>query len=148
MPDSVGSDEVHLLRPRDAKVCRIASMDDDGNATIQSLKQLLIEFRDERDWAKFHDPKNLAEAISIEAAELLELFLWKNSEEVAATLKSDPNLRSTIEAELADVICFSLSLANSLDIDVSQIVVKKIEHNKKKYPVARAKGKAAKYDKL
>ena len=123
-------------------------MDNDSNATIQDLRQLLVQFRDERDWAKFHDPKNLAEAISIEAAELLELFLWKNPEEVAAALQSDPTLRGTIEGELADVICFSLSMANSLDIDVSQIVVKKIEHNKKKYPVARAKGIATKYDKL
>jgi NTP pyrophosphatase (non-canonical NTP hydrolase) len=123
-------------------------MDNDSNATIRGLKQLLIEFRDERDWAKFHDPKNLAEAISIEAAELLELFLWKSSEEVAVALRSDPSVRSKIEEELADVICFSLSLANSLDIDVYQTVVKKIEDNKKKYPVARTKGIATKYNKL
>jgi hypothetical protein len=59
-------------------------MDNDSNATIQGLKNLLLEFRDERDWVKFHDPKNLAEAISIEAAELLELFLWKSPEEVTS----------------------------------------------------------------
>src|SRR5258708_24857291 len=117
-------------------------MDNDSCATIQGLKSLLLEFRDERDWVKFHDPKNLAEAISIEAAELLELFLWKSLEEVAIALKTDQILRNAIEKELADVICFSFSLANSLDIDVSQIVVKKIEDNKKRYPVAKAKGTA------
>lgn len=62
-------------------------MDNDRNTTIQEPKNLLIEFRDARDWAQFHDPKNLAEAISIEAAELLELFLWKSPEEVATALK-------------------------------------------------------------
>jgi dCTP diphosphatase len=87
----------------------------DSNVTIQDLKNLLIEFRDERDWAKFHDPKNLAEAISIEAAELLELFLWKTPKEIASSLKSNSALRRAIHEELADVVCFSLSLANSLD---------------------------------
>src|ERR1700686_2603948 len=100
-------------------------MDNENKATIQSLKDLLIQFRDERDWSKFHDPKNLAEAISIEAAELLELFLWKSPDEVAIALKTDQTLRNAIEKELANVICFGLNLANSLDIDVSQIVVQK-----------------------
>src|SRR5258708_1111001 len=76
-------------------------MDNDSCATIQGLKSLLLEFRDERDWVKYHDPKNLSEAISIEAAELLELFLWKSLEEVAIALKTDQILRNAIEKELA-----------------------------------------------
>jgi dCTP diphosphatase len=140
--DSVKPLEILLNR------ARIAVMDNDSKTTIQELKNLLIEFRDEREWAKFHDPKNLAEAISIEAAELLELFLWKRPEEVATALKSNPNLRSALEEELADVICFSLNLANVLDIDVSRIVTSKVEDNRKKYPVTKVKGLATKYDKL
>jgi NTP pyrophosphatase (non-canonical NTP hydrolase) len=64
-------------------------MDSDSKTTIQELKHAPTEFRDAREWRKFHDPKNLAEAISIEASELLELFLWKNPEEIAKAMKSD-----------------------------------------------------------
>jgi dCTP diphosphatase len=120
----------------------------DSNVTIQDLKNLLIEFRDERGWAKFHDPKNLAEAISIEAAELLELFLWKTPKEIESSLKSNSALKRAIHEELADVVCFSLSLANSLNVDLSKIVTSKIESNKKKYPIAKVRGIATKYDKL
>jgi dCTP diphosphatase len=108
----------------------------------------LSEFRDERSWAKFHDPKNLAEAISIEASELLELFLWKTPTEISNGMKSDPQFKRAIEEELADVICFSLSLANCTNIDVSRIVTEKIATNRRKYPVEKAKGVATKYNKL
>jgi NTP pyrophosphatase (non-canonical NTP hydrolase) len=101
---------------------------------IQALKQLLVEFRDERDWKKFHDPKNLAEAISIEAAELLELFLWKDPADVARSITSDRKFRKSVEQELADVLCFSLSLANVAKIDVARAVKEKIEANRIKYP--------------
>ena len=123
-------------------------MHSDTNTTIEMLKRALREFRDERDWVQFHDPKNLAEAISIEASELLELFLWKEAKEAVRAVKSDPRLRIALGDELADVICFSLSLANASDIDVTQIVMNKIEKNKLKYPVSNAKGTSAKYDKL
>ena len=123
-------------------------MDSDSKTTIQELKHALKEFRDAREWRRFHDPKNLAEAISIEASELLELFLWKNSEEIAKAMKLDQKFRRAVEKELADVICFSLNLANSAEIDVANIVLKKIEENGKKYPIAKAKGVATKYNKL
>ena len=112
----------------------------DSNVTIQDLKNLLIEFRDDRGWAKFHDPKNLAEAISIEAAELLELFLWKTPKEIASSLKSNSALRRAIHEELADVVCFSLSLANSLDVDLSQIVTRKRKVIRKNIPLPRQEG--------
>ena len=123
-------------------------MVDDHATTIQNLKDLLSEFRDLRDWGKFHDPKNLAEAISVEASELLELFLWKTPEEIGAALNSDPMFRRAAESELADVICFCLNLANAVHVDVAKIVMSKVEENKRKYPVDKAKGKSTKYDKL
>jgi dCTP diphosphatase len=123
-------------------------MRSDSQTTIQTLKQLLEEFRDQRDWQQFHDLKNLAEAISIEAAELLELFLWKMSPDVMKALKSDSEFKKSVEAELADVICFSLNFANAAEIDISTIVTDKINQNRMKYPVAKAKGIATKYDKL
>ena len=122
-------------------------MNSDSNTTIQILRTLLREFRDERDWEKFHDPKNLAEAVSIEAAELLELFLWKSPDDVERSIK-DPEFKHSVEEELADILCFSLSLANVADIDVSCAVVKKIETNRLKYPVDKSRGTATKYDRL
>lgn len=109
---------------------------------IQEIIQTLIKFRDERDWEQFHDSKNLATAISIEAAELNELFLWKTikeSEEV------DPE---KIKEELADIIAFSLLLANKHGFDIKQIVLDKIRKNGEKYPVDKSKGTAKKYDEL
>lgn len=109
---------------------------------IQTLIDALVQFRDERDWAQFHDSKNLATAIGIEAAELNELFLWKTikeSEEV------DPE---RIKEELADVIAYALMLAHKHGIDVKEAVLEKIAKNAVKYPVEKAKGTSIKYDRL
>jgi NTP pyrophosphatase (non-canonical NTP hydrolase) len=78
-------------------------MNSDSSTTIQTLKNLLRDFRDERDWKQFHDPKNLAEAISIEAAELLELFLWQTPANIRGSMK-DPQFKKTVEEELADIL--------------------------------------------
>lgn len=120
----------------------------DSKTTIEELKSLLKEFRDKRDWAQFHDPKNLAEAISIEAGELQEHFLWKDIKTVGEKLKGDSNFRKEVGDELADVIIFCLNFANSVGFDVSEIVKNKINEGNKKYPVEKAKGNATKYDKL
>lgn len=109
---------------------------------IQEIIQTLIKFRDERDWEQFHDSKNLATAISIEAAELNELFLWKTIKE------SDEVDPEKIKEELADIIAFSLLLANKHGFDVKQIVLDKIRKNGEKYPVDKSKGTAKKYDEL
>ena len=109
---------------------------------IQKLIDLLVEFRDERDWEQFHDSKNLALALSIEAAELNELFLWKkdaDAEEVD---------RERLKEELADVLAYALTLAERHQLDVGQIVKDKIIKNAGKYPVEQAKGSSDKYDKL
>jgi len=123
-------------------------MHTDKDTTVEELKQLLRNFREERDWAQFHDPKNLAEAISIEAAELLQLFLWKNPESVAMMINTDGEFRRAVEEELADIVCFALNLANSVEIDVAQIVRRKIALNDVRYSVAKSKGVATKYNKL
>jgi len=106
---------------------------------ISELTQKLIAFRDARDWKQFHNPKDLAVALSIESAELLEAFLWKTSEEAS---------KDKIKEELADVLAYALLLAEACELDVAQIVSDKIETNKFKYPVDRAKGSAKKYTEI
>ncbi len=102
----------------------------------------LIKFRDERDWEQFHDSKNLAVAISIEASELNELFLWKSPEQ------SDKVEIDRIKEELADILSFSFLLAEKHGLDPFDIVSEKIKRNGEKYPVEKAKGKSDKYDQL
>lgn len=106
---------------------------------IKDLTQQLIEFRDQRDWAQFHNPKDLAVALNIEASELLEAFLWKASQD------ADP---SKVREELADVIAYALLLADKYQFDVAEIVTEKIKENAKKYPIEKAKGSSKKYNEL
>ena len=106
---------------------------------LQDLRKALLDFRNERDWAQFHNPKDLALAISIEAAELLEVYLWKNPEE--------GNVEKVRE-ELADIFSFCILLADRYDLDIATIVLDKIRQNELKYPVSKAKGTAKKYNEL
>ena len=106
---------------------------------IAELTQKLIAFRDARDWKQCHNPKDLASALSIESAELLEAFLWKPSEE-ASNIK--------IKEELADVLAYALLLAKECNLDVAEIISAKIEANNLKYPVDKAKGSAKKYNEI
>lgn len=110
---------------------------------IDRLTKKLMAFRDERDWQQFHDSKNLALALSIEAAELNELFLWKSSEE--DILAVDKN---RLSEELADVFAYSLLLAEKNGLNFAEILEKKISQNAKKYPVAKSKGTSTKYNEL
>ena len=106
---------------------------------IQELIDLLVQFRDERDWEQFHDSKNLALALSIEAAELNELFLWKKDSD-------SKNIdREHLKEELADVFAYALMLAERNDFSVSDIVKQKIQKNAEKYPVEECRGSSAKY---
>jgi len=109
---------------------------------IEEIINELIKFRNERDWAQFHDSKNLAVALSIEAAELNELFLWKNSEE------SENTDKEKIKEELADILAFAFLIAEKHGFDVKKIVLDKIKLNKEKYPIEKAKGSAKKYNEL
>jgi len=105
----------------------------------EEIIQALLKFRNERDWEQFHNPKDLALALNVEAGELIELFLWKNSE--------DAN-KDKVKEELADVLIFAFLLAEKYSFDVKQIVFEKIKQNDKKYPVGKAKGTAKKYNEL
>lgn len=106
---------------------------------IEEIIQALRKFRDERDWAQFHNAKDLALALNIEAGELLETFLWKSPEQADV---------DSIKEELADVFTFALLLAEKYDLDVKQIVLEKMQKNALKYPVEKAKGSAKKYTEL
>jgi len=108
---------------------------DDINKIIGELRK----FRDERDWAQFHNPKDLAIALSIEVSELLELYLWKDAENADA---------EKIKEELADVFAYAFMLADNYGLDVAQIMRDKLAKNKQKYPVNKAKGNAKKYNEL
>ena len=106
---------------------------------IEDLTELLVKFRDERDWEQFHDSKNLALALSIEAAELNELFLWKKDADVE---KID---RVRLKEELADVFAYALMLAEKNNLSVPEIVKDKILKNAEKYPIEKSKGSSEKY---
>jgi NTP pyrophosphatase (non-canonical NTP hydrolase) len=106
---------------------------------IAELTKKLIDFRDARDWKQFHDPKDLAIALSIESSELLEAFLWKSSTEAS---------KEKVKEELADVLAYALLLANECGLDISEILSAKIEANNLKYPVDKVKGSARKYNEI
>ena len=104
---------------------------------MNDLKQAFREFSEEWDWDQFHTPENLAKSISIEAGELLECFQW-----------NDDFDREELCDELADVMSYCIMLADRIDVDLEEIVLKKLEKTKAKYPVEKARGKSTKYDKL
>lgn len=106
---------------------------------IEEITNALIEFRNERDWEQFHNPKDLALAINVEAGELLELFLWKKAEEAN---------KEKIQEELADILAYSFLLAAKYGFEVKDIVMNKIKINGEKYPVDKSKGTAKKYNEL
>lgn len=106
---------------------------------MDQIIQRLRRFRDERNWQQFHNPKDLALALSIEASELLEAFLWKTPE------AADPE---KVKEELADVLAYALLLSDAYNFDIKTIVLEKIEKNEEKYPVSKAKGNAKKYSEL
>ena len=106
---------------------------------IDQIIDKIIEFRNEREWEQFHNPKDLALALSIEAAELNQLFLWKSAEEAD---------REQVKKELADVLNYAFLIAEKYGFDVKQIIFDKIEENVVKYPVNKSKGIAKKYTEL
>ena len=107
-----------------------------------NTKEKINKFRDDRDWRQFHNEKDLAISISLEAAELLELFQWKSPEEVRE------NSIERIKEELADVLIYSHMLASNLDLDIDEIIEAKLEKNNIKYPVDKSKGNKEKYTEL
>jgi NTP pyrophosphatase (non-canonical NTP hydrolase) len=110
-----------------------------SNSDFSIITTALLEFRNERDWEQFHNPKDLALAINVEAGELLEQFLWKEAGE------ANPE---KVKEELADVLAFSFLLAEKYGWDIKEIVLEKISKNAAKYPVEKAKGTSKKYNEL
>ena len=106
---------------------------------VDQLIRQIVEFRDQRNWAQFHNPKDLALGLSIEAAELNELFLWKKAEE------ADP---ARVREELADILIFALMLLEKYGLDLEKIVLEKLAANAEKYPADKARNSATKYTDL
>lgn len=106
---------------------------------IDLLMNQIQQFSKDRDWEQFHNGKDLAIALSLEASELLELYLWKNPDSVDV---------DKLKEELADVLNYAFLIASKYNLDVNQIVLEKLEKNAKKYPVDKAKGNAKKYNEL
>lgn len=114
---------------------------------LERLSELVDNFCDKRDWKQFHNIKDLAIGLSIEASELLQIFLWKDSDEVKATLEN-PSKRESIEDELADVLFFLLRIAQLNNIDLQATLEKKIIKNELKYPISIFKGSNKKYNEM
>jgi dCTP diphosphatase len=112
----------------------------DAETTIRELRQIVKRFVDDRDWNQFHDPKNLSMAIATEAAELMEHFRWLTGSQALALRDSPDELRQVRE-ELADILCFTLSFANALDIDLATALRDKMIKNAEKYPADRFRGR-------
>ena len=108
---------------------------------IKDLTEKIIEFRDERDWKKFHNPKDVAISLSIEAAEVLEHFKWKDNEEIEEYVKTN---KKEIGKELADVLNHVLILAHDLDIDIVKTTKEKTKENHEKYPIEKNRGTVCK----
>ena len=113
--------------------------------SFSTVTEQIREFRDSRDWKQFHNPKDMAVAISIESAELLEHFLWKSPAEIEQCVKRK---RSEISDEIADIAIYLFELADNLDIDLAEAMKTKIAKNAIKYPVEKAKGSNKKYTEL
>ena len=115
--------------------------------TLAEIVAAVARFRDARDWAQFHTPKNLAAAVAIEAAELQERFLWKSDAEVDQDL-ADAAKKAGVADEIADVVMFAMLLSDRLGIDLAEAIAAKLVVNGKKYPVKLARGSARKYTEL
>ncbi|MBP7806560.1 nucleotide pyrophosphohydrolase [Candidatus Gracilibacteria bacterium] len=112
---------------------------------IKKLTDLILAFREERDWKQFHNPKDCAISLSLEASEVLEHFQWKTPEEIKTYIETH---RDDIGEELADVFYWVLLMSHDLGIDLEDAFQKKLIKSGEKYPVDKAKGKSTKYDKL
>jgi NTP pyrophosphatase (non-canonical NTP hydrolase) len=113
----------------------VLPVSEDARTTLQDLKDAVAAFVEEREWTRFHTPKNLAMSVAIEAAELMELFQWTGGREI------EPELMGRVEEELADVVIYCLAMANAAGIDLARAVRQKMEANAKKYPAGVYRGK-------
>jgi len=112
---------------------------------LERLTAEVLRFRDERDWKQFHNPKDVALSLLLEAGEVLEIFQWQDAAGVAETARTR---KDDLADELADVLCYTLLMAHELGIDLAQALPAKLRKNALKYPVEKAKGSSSKYDAL
>ena len=119
----------------------------DSDTQIDDLKKRILAFAKERDWEQFHSPKNLSMAISAEAAELMEHFLWQSAESSRVEVLEQP-LREKITEEIADILIFAFEFSNIAKIDIASAITHKMKKNALKYPVEKSKGRSTKYTEL
>ncbi len=112
---------------------------------LEKLTRTVVAFRDARDWKQFHNPKDMAISMTLEATEVLEHFQWKNSKEIEAYLQTN---KTEVAEELADVLYWVLLMNNDFGIDLISAFEKKLKKNEAKYPIEKARGNNAKYNKL
>ena len=113
---------------------------------LEKIKLELRRFTKERDWEQFHDPKNLSMALSVEVAELVEIFQWSKSGGLDEI--KDPETKEAIQKEIADIFNYLLKLVDLMDMDLEKVALEKIQENAKKYPIEKSLGKSDKYHKL
>ncbi len=111
---------------------------------LDKIKNIIREFAKHRDWDKFHTPKNLSMALSVEASELVEIFQWLSQEE---SKNIDSNEIQNVKDEVADILIYLIRIADKLNIDLEKAVLEKIDKNNEKYPIDLSKGNAVKYNK-
>lgn len=116
--------------------------------TLEELTELLIEFRDERDWKKFHSLKNLMLSLTLESAEILELVQWHDDDTVEKLAVGDAEFRARLAEECADVFLYLLLVCERAGIDLKEAAIAKIELNARKYPVEKSRGSSKKYTDL
>jgi NTP pyrophosphatase (non-canonical NTP hydrolase) len=119
----------------------------DSDTTIAQLKEIVKKHCDERDWDQYHNPKDLAIGVSIEASELLEHFIYKSEKEMKEMLE-DPNKRKEISEEMSDTLYYIIRIAQMNDIDLARAFDEKMEQNRKKYPIEKSRGSNKKYNEL
>jgi dCTP diphosphatase len=112
---------------------------------FEEIRKAIRCFRDQRDWLQFHNPKDMALAIAIEAAELLELFLWKNDDEIRSVVAKR---QEALRDEIADIAIYLIELADNLNIDLGDAIREKLKKNSIKYPIERARGRSCKHTEL
>ena len=112
----------------------------DEQTSVQQLRQQVQTFVDQRQWNRYHTPRNLVMALVVEVAELMELFQWRTDQE-AARIMEQPQVAEAVQDELADVLCYVLALANTLSIDLSTALKNKMAKNQAKYPVEQYRGR-------
>ncbi|MBX9831024.1 nucleotide pyrophosphohydrolase [Candidatus Babeliales bacterium] len=123
-------------------------MSNDASTTFKELSDLLRVYLQERGWEKFHNPKDIAASLSVEANELLELFLWRTPEELYAELENNPKFRTQVQDELGDIILCCLNFAHNAKIDISQAFKEKLKKQALKYPADQVQGSVERYFEL